>query len=124
MSSQNDSGYIALYPDANVEAYVRVKLNATQNSCSLAGATDEWVGITQAAQTLASGLPVTVRLRNSPGTFLMRAGGTGIAANALLYGEAATGRVDDASAGGSIGFRSMEAATAAGDVIECAPSGA
>ena len=122
MSTQNVTGFISLTPDANVESFVRVKLNATYGSCSLAGATDEWVGITQEAQTLASGKPVCVRLRNSPGTFFMRAGGTGIAANAVLYGEAATGRVDDASAGGAIGFRSMEAATAAADVIECAPS--
>lgn len=122
MSTQNVSGFISLQPDADVESFIRVKLNSTYGSCSIAGATDEWVGITQKAVTLASGRPVLVRLRNAPGTFFMRAGGTGIAANALLYGEAATGRVDDASAGTSIGFRSMEAATAAGDVIECAPS--
>jgi len=120
MSVQNTTGYISLLPDANVEAFVRVKLGAA-GYCSLAGADDEWIGVTQEAQTTASGKTVTIRLRNSPGTFLLRADGI-IAINAPIYGEALTGRVSASVVGAQNGFRSMEAAGAAGDVIECAPS--
>jgi hypothetical protein len=51
----------------------------------------------------------------------MRADGV-IAINAPLYGEALTGRVSASVVGAKIGFRAMEAAAVAGDVIECAPS--
>ena len=121
MSFQNTSGMISLQPDSNMEAFVRVKLNGVYGSCTLAGADDEWCGVTQEAQTLADGKPILVRLRNTPGTFLMRADGI-IAINAPVYGEAATGRISASVVGAKNGFRSMEAAAVAGDVIECAPS--
>jgi hypothetical protein len=101
---------------------VRVKLTAESATVpvqvEIAGLAAQHVGITEFA--VASGDPVTVRLRTYPGTQEVVAADS-FAVGAVLYG-AANGKVTDnsAQAGSAIG-QAMEAAGHDGDVVEMVP---
>jgi hypothetical protein len=101
---------------------VRVKLTANSATVpvqvEIAGLAAQHVGITEFA--VASGDPVTVRLRTYPGTQEVVAADS-FAVGAVLYG-AANGKVTDnsAQAGSAIGL-AMEAAGHDGDVVEMVP---
>lgn len=93
-----------------IPQFARVKL--TSGKLALAGASDQEIG-TLETETFADGDWGTVRLRTAAGTAKM------IAAGAVTAGPcyaAANGRVDDT---GTVQIGdALEAATAAGDIIE------
>lgn len=91
----------------------RVKLSA--GNVVYADTDEGYIGITQAPA--ASGDPVTIRFRRSPGTFLMTAS-EAITANDPVY-EDDDGKV--AATGASLVGYAREAATADGDQIEIIP---
>lgn len=122
MSTVNESGYKTFTATAvAISKNVRV-LQDSSGLISAAGVSDEWIGTT--IEDCAASGTTTVRLRNCPGTHFFTASAA-ITRGAKLY-AAASGKVDDGStvlAGGApIGFEACEAATADGDIIECAPS--
>lgn len=119
-TSQNTSGFKAFTATAvALAAFVRVKVDSN-GLISVAGANDDWIGTTQ--MPIAASGAGTVRLRNSQGTHQFVASAA-ITAGAQLY-PTASGKVDDAAAGGAsaLSFVALEAATADNDVIEAAPS--
>jgi len=99
-------------------AHRRVKLTAgtvtDPPQVEYAGAGEYAVGVTLYAA--ADGEPVAVKLLNDGGTFEVEANGP-IVEGADLYGTA-NGRVDDAGTG-TVQFKALEAASAAGSVVEC-----
>lgn len=110
---ENTTGYKTFQATATaLAAYVRVIVDAN-GLISVAAATDNAIGVTTEA-IAASGYG-RVKLFSAPGTFNFTAS-TAITRGAALYPTAA-GRVDDTGTTG-IGFVALEAATAAGDVIE------
>lgn len=110
---ENTSGYKTFQATAvAIAPYLRVQVDAN-GLISVANATDNAIGITTEA-VAASGYG-RVKLFTAPGTFLFTAT-TAITRGATLF-PTASGRVDDSGTTG-IGFVALEAATAAGDVIE------
>ena len=95
----------------------RVKLKSgtvtTPPEVEYADAGEQHIGSTEIKS--ASGVAVTVRLRNQPGTRMVTAAGA-FAVGATLYG-AIDGKTDDAVSGSAIGV-ALEAATADGDIVE------
>lgn len=112
-TTENKTGYKSLAAAAAIAEGQRVKITGT--TWDVAAATDAAVGV--ATHAAAIGEELTVKLFAAPGTFLFRANAA-IAAGAQLYPTAA-GNVDDAGTT-PIPFVALEAATASGDVIECA----
>lgn len=97
--------------------YRRVKLKAgtaTPASVEYADAGEDFIGITM--DNAEDGDLITVAPLTREGTFLLTAAGA-ITALADVYG-ADDGKVDDTSSGTAY-FKALEAATAAGDIIEC-----
>ncbi len=95
--------------------YRLVKKNGAVDSVVYADADDKPHGVVQKA--VADADPVTLRLLGKGMTHKLVAAGA-ITAGAAIY-PADDGKVDDASSGGrSIGI-ALEAAAAAGDIIEC-----
>ena len=122
MASVNETGYKTFTATAvAISKNVRVVMDSS-GLISAAGVSDDWIGTT--IEDVAASGTTTVRLRNAPGTHFFTASAA-ISQGAKLY-AAASGKVDDGStvlAGGApIGFEACEAATADGDIIECAPS--
>jgi len=122
MASINESGYKTFTATAVALAKnVRVLLDSS-GTISVAGVSDEWIGTT--VEDIAASGTGTVRLRNAPGTHFFTASAA-VTRGAKLY-AAASGKVDDGSTvlggGAPIGFEALEAATADGDIIECAPT--
>ena len=97
-----------------LEAFRRVKYSA--GTVIYADAGEYSVGVTE--HSVASGAVVSVRLANAAGTRTIEAAGT-FSIGAELYG-AADGKIDDTAIGTVYGT-AMEAATAAGDIIEVIP---
>lgn len=101
-------------------ANVRVKVTGASATVppqvEIAGAGEQHIGVTEYA--VASGAPVTVRLRTYPGTLEVVAADT-FSVGAVLYGAGA-GKVSDSADGSAIG-QALEACTNAGDLIEMAP---
>ena len=97
----------------DLAAFVRVKLGAA-GYVSIAGATEDCIGVTVAP--VLAGSPVGVRLKNSSGSALFTAA-SAVAANAPVYGVAA-GQVDDVPAGNVLVGYALDAAVGAGSVIE------
>ena len=118
-TSENTSGYLSLTATAAaIGLGVRVKIDSSGN-ISAAGATDHWIGVTTSA-VAASGVG-TVRLRNSPGTYMVVAAGA-ISVGSRLY-AAADGKFNDVqSAGNATGLIAKSAAGADGDIIEAVPA--
>lgn len=116
MSQQNDNGFKTFVADGAIPQYSRV-IFESDGRVVVAGLTEIGDGIAQTAAA-AAGDPVTVKLWSSPGTFKMIAI-EALAVGANLYTEAA-GKVQDTAASTSFLFaKSLEVATADGDVIEC-----
>jgi hypothetical protein len=79
-----------------------------------ADAGEDFIGITM--DNAEAGDLIAIAPLTRPGTFLLTAAGT-FSALADIYG-AADGKVDD-TASGTAYFKALEAATAAGDIVEC-----
>lgn len=115
-ASQNSSGYKAFPATAvAIGAGKRVTVNAS-GQIAVAGAAVAAIGVTIEA-VAASGIGV-VKLFSAPGTFLICANGA-VTAGAQLF-PTAGGNIDDAGTT-AIPYVALEAATAANDIIECAP---
>ena len=97
-------------------AHIRVKHTGGAATVEVAGAGEQHIGVTEYA-VAASG-EVACKLTNFPGTVEMVAA-EAFALGATLYGAAA-GKVQDTSSGSAIGI-ALEAAGAAGDVVEVLP---
>lgn len=117
MSQQFDNGVVPMTADAAIAQYARV-IFESDGRCVTAGLTEIGDGIAQEA-AFAAGDVIPVKLWNSAGTFKMIAV-EALAAGATLYTEAA-GKVQDTAASTSFKFaKALQAATADGDIIECA----
>ncbi|HOR28493.1 MAG TPA: DUF2190 family protein [Candidatus Sumerlaeota bacterium] len=119
MSQQQGSPASFIAGEA-LEAYRRVKLDTgSGTNVVYADAGEAAIGVT--VEKVASGDPVAVRLNKHGGTHKVTAAGS-FAVGATLYG-ANDGKVDDAASGSAIGT-ALEAATAAGDIVEAVLSDA
>lgn len=115
MTTENSSGWKTFQATAAaIGQAIRVKVDSN-GLISAAGATDAAIGVT--VEAVASSGYGTVKLFSAPGTFLMTAGAA-IARGGTLY-PLASGKVDDTGTT-SISMVALEAATADGDIIECA----
>ncbi|REJ65837.1 MAG: DUF2190 family protein [Planctomycetota bacterium] len=115
MGKYNDSGYLPCVADEAIGQYLRVKFDS-DGRVTKAGLTDQDIGVAM-EPAFAAGDAIPVKLRNAPGTVPMVAD-EAMAVGALVYTEA-DGEVQDTAA--STAFlvgRALEAATAAGDIIE------
>lgn len=117
MSQQYDSGMKTFVADAAIAQYARVVFESDGRVVT-AGLTEVGIGIAQ-NPAFAAGEPVAVKLWNSGGTFKMRAS-EALAVAATLYTES-DGEVQDTAQATAVPFaQALEAATADGDIIECA----
>jgi len=115
LTSQNSTGIKTFRATAvAIAAHVRVTVDSA-GLIAAAGANDS-IGVTL-TPIVASGTG-SVKLWSAPGTFMVKAL-TAFAAAAVLY-PAAGGTVDDAAAGALLGLIALDAATAAGDIVEAA----
>lgn len=103
-----------------LKAYARVKIKsgttATPPDVHYADQGEQAIGVTLAAA--AAGELVAVKLMTADGTFLGIANDT-FSIGAVLYAHD-DGEISDSSSGSAIGV-ALEAATAAGDIVEWAP---
>lgn len=111
MSQFKDTGYGSVTLSGTVSQYELVTAAGAR-----AGATGEYLGV--ALKNGVSGETIGVALRNKQGTMKVKAAAA-FAANAVLY-LAANGTVDDS--GTVVIGTALEAAGAAGDIIEMLPS--
>ena len=117
MSQQFTSGMVPFTADAAIPQFARVVFEA-DGKIVAAGLTDPGIGVAQTA-ALAAGDVINVKLWNSGGTFKMRAS-EALAVGAVLYTET-DGEVQDTAQATAVPFaQALEAATADGDIIECA----
>lgn len=115
MTTENTSGYKTIQAAAAaIPAYTRVKVDSS-GLISAAAAAEAAAGVTM--EYVAAGGYGTVKLFSAPGTFLMTAG-VAIAAGTQVY-PAAAGKIA-ATGTTALNFQALEAATANGDIIECA----
>ena len=115
MTTSNASGYLTLPTAAAIVEGQRLKIIAS-GQYDVAGLTDIAVGV--AIHAAASSGNCTAKLWSAPGTFILRANAA-IVAGARLF-PTANGNVDDAGVT-PLNLVAREAATAANDLIECAP---
>lgn len=116
MSQQFDYSFRPFKLGANLDAYVRVKLDgSTPDQIVAAGAGEDCIGILQQAGSTGQTRNVKL-LEGGEGTFKVTASG-GFAAGAALY-PTADGRVDDAGSG-TPQFTALQAASGAGSIVEC-----
>lgn len=111
MASFTDGPTKSYLATGAIGVYLRVKKNA--GTVEVAGAADASIGVTMA--NVATGEPVTVRLKSGTGSYFYVAS-KAIAQNAPVYG-AASGKITDALGGEFLGF-AEQAAGADGDIIE------
>jgi len=117
MSQQVDTGTRTFIADAAISQFARVVFESDGRVVT-AGLTEPGIGIAQ-SPAFAAGDAISVKLWNSGGTFKMIAT-EALAVGATLYTEA-SGKVQDTAAATSVPFaQALEAATADGDIIECA----
>lgn len=117
-TTENTTGYITL-PATAVALSIGVRVKWDGTNVAVAAATDSWIGVTTTA-VAASGNAV-IKLRGTPGTFMVQSAGA-ITAGARLY-AAASGQVDDAqSAGPFTGLCALRAAGGSGEIIEAVAS--
>ena len=116
MSQMNDNGKQAYVAGEAITQYARVKINSSRQ---LLEADVDDKGIGTALTGGASGDSVTVKLWSAPGTHKMIANGA-FSLNDVLY-TSDEGEVDDDPALGVAVGRALEAATAAGDIVEVMP---
>jgi hypothetical protein len=110
---ENTGGYKAYTAGEALAAKRRVKIKSgtttTPPEVVYSGAGEEWIGVTEYA--VSSGDPVSIRLKNGPGTFEIECTvSSAIARSTTLYG-AADGKVSDASSGSAIGYAAEAGAT-------------
>lgn len=115
-TTANSSGYRTFQATGTAIAVGRRVTVDSNGLISVAGAAVGAIGVT--VEAIAADGYGTVKLFNAPGTFIMEAHAA-ITRGAILY-PAAAGRVDDAGTT-TIPLVALEAATAQGDLIECAP---
>jgi hypothetical protein len=116
-TTTNSSGYRTFQATAVAIAEgIRVTVDSN-GLISAAAANVGAIGVT--TEPVAASGYGTVKLWNAGGTFIIQAHATGIAKGAILY-PAAAGRIDD-SGTTAIPLVALEASTAQGDMIECAP---
>lgn len=117
MSQYFDTNTRPFVADAAIAQYARVVFE-NDGRVVTAGLTEVGIGIAM-NPAFAAGDVIPVKLWNSAGTFKMIAV-EALAVAATLYTEAA-GKVQDTAASTSVPFaQALEAATADGDIIECA----
>ena len=115
-TTANSSGYRTCQATSTAIALgKRVKVDAN-GLISVAAAAEGAIGVT--VEAIAADGYGTVKLFNSPGTFLVTANAA-ITRGAQLY-PTASGNVDDAGTT-ALPLAALEAATAQGDIIEAAP---
>lgn len=117
MSQQYDAPKRGFVADAAIAQFARVVFESDGRIVT-AGLTEPGIGIAQTA-AFAAGDIIDVKLWNSGGTFKMRAS-EALAVGAVLYTES-DGEVQDTAQATAVPFaQALEAATADGDIIECA----
>jgi len=117
MSQQYDSNKKTFIADAAISQFARVTFESDGRIVT-AGLADVGIGVAQ-TPAFAAGDAIDVKLWNSQGTFKMRAS-EALAAGATLYTES-DGEVQDTAQATAVPFaQALEAATADGDIIECA----
>lgn len=117
MSQQYDSGTKTFVADAAIAQFARVVFESDGRIVT-AGLTEVGIGVAQ-TPAFAAGDAIAVKLYNSGGTFKMRAS-EALAVGATLYTES-DGEVQDTAQATAVPFaQALEAATADGDIIECA----
>jgi len=117
MSQFTEGPLKAFTAGAAIEAFALVKLSS--GKLALAALGEEYLGQLW-QQAFADGDICNVRLRSAMGTSKCVASGA-FSAGAIVYGRA-LGRVDDISTTSAIRVgMALEAATAAGDIIEVLP---
>jgi hypothetical protein len=117
MSQQYDSGTKTFVADAAIAQFARVVFESDGRVVT-AGLTEVGIGVAQ-TPAFAAGDAISVKLYNSGGTFKMRAS-EALAVGATLYTES-DGEVQDTAQATAVPFaQALEAATADGDIIECA----
>lgn len=115
MSQQYDSWYRTFVAGEAIAQYDQVYISGA-NTVSIADLTNRPIGVSQAAAAI--GAAVTVKMLYP--TFKVRAE-EAFAAAALLYTEN-SGTVQDTAASTSLPmYQAIEAATAAGDIVEVVP---
>lgn len=99
---------------AAIGKYILVKLSS--DKLAVAGLAEEWIGVLE-NESFADLDKRAVRLRSAQGTMKCVASGA-FSSAAVVYGRAA-GKVDDISTSSAIRVGiALEAATAAGDIVE------
>jgi hypothetical protein len=117
MSQQYDSGTKTFVADAAIAQFARVVFESDGRVVT-AGLAEVGIGVAQ-TPAFAAGDAISVKLYNSGGTFKMRAS-EALAVGATLYTES-DGEVQDTAQATAVPFaQALEAATADGDIIECA----
>jgi hypothetical protein len=117
MSQQYDTGVRGFVADAAIAQFARVVFE-NDGRVVTAGLTDPGIGVAQ-LPAFAAGDVIPVKLFSAGGTFKMIAI-EALAVAATLYTET-SGKVQDTAASTSVPFaQALEAATADGDIIECA----
>lgn len=118
MAVQVDSGFKTYKVATAVTIYRLVKLDSSGDLVPVAAVADIPIGVAQ--ESCAAGEHCTVKLLTAAGTFKIEAQAA-ITTNSPCYMEA-DGRIDDTDPGsGVLWIRAWQAATAAGDIIECTP---
>jgi hypothetical protein len=116
MQTQNSSGFKSFTTNAStINEGQRVKLISV-GIVDVAGATDKAIGV--ATSTVAAGLPITIKLFNAPGTFLMVTSAA-IAINVQVF-PTASGAIAGTGTT-ALPLMTYEASTASGDIIEVGP---
>ena len=114
MSQYTDSAFKSFVCSGAIPAFARVILNGS-GKLALAGLTDKEIGTIEEA-SFADGDVRAVRLRTAPGTVKMIAAAA-IALNGVVF-TAASGQVSNTAVTAFQVGTALEAAGAAGDVIE------
>lgn len=118
MSQQVDTNTKAFTAGAAIAKNILVKL--ASGKLAVAGLAEQPIGVTQ-HETFADGDVVSVELLSRAGTLKCTAAAA-VTQGAVVYGRAA-GKVDDVSTSSAVKIGvALEAATAAGDIIEVMPA--
>lgn len=98
---------------ADVDVHRRVKLDSN-GAVSHAGAAEDYIGVAERSVTLASGLPVAVRLNSAPSHVVT-------ASAAIAVGAEVAGAADGKVASGTGTLVALTSASADGDLIIVMP---
>jgi hypothetical protein len=119
MSQRDDTGRKAFQANAAIAANLLVKIDTAARDVAVAAATDDYAIVGSSEYGVADNEQIEIALRNKPGTHLLTASGA-ISVHAEFQADdngkiAAVGTTATELCQG----RTLEAATADGDVIEC-----